>query len=110
MSEYITKAQAIEVAESLRNIAGDAITDAFINGIIGAKGHPLHIMLDMCDFWISTKDGMPDEEHAVLICTKDEKWVLEAWLADGFWEDDQGNWFRLNEVTHWMPLPKPPKE
>lgn len=31
--EYITKAQVIEVAESLRNIAGDTITNAFIKGI-----------------------------------------------------------------------------
>ncbi len=35
--EYITKAQVIEVAENLRNIAGDAITDAFIKGIKGVE-------------------------------------------------------------------------
>ena len=37
-NEYITKAQAIELAESLRPIAGNGITDAFIKGIEGLKG------------------------------------------------------------------------
>lgn len=31
--EYITKTQAIDLAESLRPIAGNGITDAFIKGI-----------------------------------------------------------------------------
>ena len=38
MSEYITKAQAIDLAESLRPIAGNGITDAFIKGIEGVEG------------------------------------------------------------------------
>lgn len=37
MSEYITKAKAIEIAESLRHIAGNGITDAFIKGIEGVE-------------------------------------------------------------------------
>lgn len=36
-NEYITKAQAIDLAESLRPIAGNGITDAFINGIEGVE-------------------------------------------------------------------------
>ena len=41
MSEYITKAKAIEIAESLRNVAGDAIIDAFIKGIEGVEWHEM---------------------------------------------------------------------
>ena len=41
MAEYITKAQAIDLAESLRPIAGNGITDAFINGIEGLEGHEM---------------------------------------------------------------------
>lgn len=37
--EYITKAQAIALAESLRPIAGNGITDAFIKGIEGVEGY-----------------------------------------------------------------------
>ena len=39
--EYITKSQAIDLAESLRPIAGNGITDAFINGIEGLEGHEM---------------------------------------------------------------------
>lgn len=35
--EYITKSQAIDLAESLRPIAGNGITDAFIKGIEGVE-------------------------------------------------------------------------
>ena len=38
MLEYITKSQAIDLAESLRPIAGNGITDAFIKGIEGVEG------------------------------------------------------------------------
>lgn len=38
-NEYITKAQAIALAESLRPIAGNGITDAFIKGIEGVEGY-----------------------------------------------------------------------
>ena len=41
MDEYITKQQAIDLAESLRPIAGNGITDAFINGIEGLEGHEM---------------------------------------------------------------------
>ena len=36
-NEYITKAQAIDLAKSLRPIAGKAVTDAFIRGIEKAE-------------------------------------------------------------------------
>ena len=51
--------------------------------------------------WISVKDKMPKKNTEVLTITKD-------------------NWYRVittglsrsllpSQVTHWMPLPKPPK-
>lgn len=98
-NEYITKAQAIYLAESLRPIAGNGITDAFINGIEVGK-----------DAWISTKDRLPEVRKDVIIHHK-ECGVFEAFFTDdGYWETDSGWWSRQKEVTHWMPLPKPPKE
>ena len=52
-NEYITKAQAIDLAESLRPIAGNAITDAFIKGIEGVEGEKDHITRDKV--WTGTK-------------------------------------------------------
>ena len=52
MLEYITKAQAIALAESLRPIAGNGITDAFIKGIEGVEGinEP-----DLLDVWFANR-------------------------------------------------------
>ena len=67
-NEYITKAQAIELAESLRPIAGKGITDAFIKGIDGLEPKHWIMFFDpskggTCDL----KDGVwyrtPKEEH-----------------------------------------------
>ncbi len=69
--------------------------------------------------WISVNDRMPESEDFVLVIasgnpksnitlqnayelaeySKEEGWIFEGWLE---WEDAN--------VTHWMPLPEPPKE
>lgn len=51
-NEYITKQQAIDLAESLRPIAGNGITDAFIKGIEGVEGinEP-----DFLDVWFANR-------------------------------------------------------
>ena len=69
--------------------------------------------------WISVKERLPEEgeEYAVVVSGKpcrnvtldnaielavydrDEGWILEMWQE----------WTNAN-ITHWMPLPEPPKE
>lgn len=29
--------------------------------------------------------------------------------ADGCWYDEMGRWYAIDDVTHWMPLPKAPE-
>ena len=53
MAEYITKQQAIDLAESLRPIAGNGITDAFIKGIEGLEEQKPHVLPDAV--WYETK-------------------------------------------------------
>lgn len=58
--------------------------------------------------WISVKDRLPEQ------CCK----VLIAWKLNDKMEVDMAIWTgvvpKLNvtqyEITHWMPLPEPPKE
>lgn len=67
--------------------------------------------------WISVKDKMPDENKTVLIirqmrngeyflpdiaCVLDGKFAPHEPLPED--TEFNGNW-----ITHWMPLPKPPK-
>lgn len=63
-NEYITKTQAIDLAESLRPIAGNGITDAFIKGIEGVEGQGPHILPDVA--WSEIKlEWRPYYEHNV---------------------------------------------
>lgn len=61
--------------------------------------------------WISVKDKMPEFDEYVLIYAKGE--IVRAFLYTtkygNFWstcEDD----IRHADVTHWMPMPQPPKD
>lgn len=64
--------------------------------------------------WVSVEDMLPDITMPVMVwdryflmCTAvlhiDNKWLLDATYIDG------KNRIELDQVTHWMPLPKPPK-
>lgn len=57
--------------------------------------------------WISTKDRLPEKADDVLFYTALP--TFEIGYFDGVeWYSDVS--FDRDEVTHWMPLPKPPKE
>ena len=85
--------------------------------------------------WISVKDRLPNEEDDVLILVREiehygrhhEKrkvyyWQFVGWHVDEKWATTYCHGFRYiddeneeeprceHEVTHWMPLPEPPKE
>ena len=61
--------------------------------------------------WISVTERLPEKGEEVLVFDTRENWTGfaclrpdETWTALGF--DFP---FDLGEVTHWMPLPQPPK-
>lgn len=97
-NEPITKQQAIDLANRLQ---------AFI-GIAGASLYSKEVeRLPSC--WISVKDRMPRESDPVLV------WG-NGFIEVGWYGETLGRWMSENfdydegEVTHWMPLPEPPKE
>ena len=78
--------------------------------------------------WISVKDGLPEEDKAYLVTTNDfgnRQGVNIRWFAkDGetvdeyelagqkcvwYFYDSEYGYVSTNSVTHWMPLPEPPK-
>lgn len=63
--------------------------------------------------WIPCSERLPEPLQNVIICT-DIKTVTVAWINGNEWYfADTGNGhieqWGLDDVTHWMPLPEPPK-
>lgn len=78
--------------------------------------------------WVKVSERLPEDNQFVLVLDVDfemwtAQWCLPAAWAElqkkGFWQFKVANenccactWPNLNEntVTHWQPLPKPPKD
>lgn len=59
--------------------------------------------------WISCEERLPDENQRVLCVMKDGQFKILTWTyIDWAWEDETV-WWGEEDVTHWMPLPQPPK-
>lgn len=65
--------------------------------------------------WISVEERMPEPDTSVLVSVPDydsSRRILVA-MYDDFW-GWRGQWdgaiSMRTQITHWMPLPEPPKE
>lgn len=60
--------------------------------------------------WVSVEERLPDEPGEVLACVYGR--ICIAWYSNRCFETPSGMVFYAceNAVTHWMPLPEPPKE
>ena len=65
--------------------------------------------IELVQEWISVKDRLPEnEKESVLIALR---WgeVDIGWCENGRWGSEFVNEYEDWEVTHWMPIPQPPK-
>lgn len=68
--------------------------------------------------WIPASERLPEEHNHYLVhieCKCDgelmSKWTQVAWFCEKFyWEHLHSEDVFKETVTHWMPLPEPPKE
>lgn len=61
--------------------------------------------------WISVKDRLPEDGEDVVVIARTgiPYWYRVAYLKRRRWMRDNGQRI-YDTVTHWMPLPEPPKE
>lgn len=69
--------------------------------------------------WISTKDRLPEKsgkynyEHVVCLVVRDRYVTILSWnCEENCWDNESGDDYECDvlDVTHWQPLPSPPKE
>lgn len=73
--------------------------------------------------WNSVDDGLPEIGDSFLVVVKEKyphetNWNIHVDVASSFGEYIDGFWDTFNDwnegqevhITHWMPLPDPPKE
>lgn len=53
--------------------------------------------------WISVKDRLPEPTYCVLVVGAYSEMAIDALGTDGEWMG------MVEDITHWMPLPQPPK-
>lgn len=64
--------------------------------------------------WISVEERLPEEDGRCVLCAVKDYWgvaVCEGYyskVSNRIWPNDQD--CALGKVTHWMPMPTPPKE
>ena len=59
--------------------------------------------------WIPVSERLPENGDTVIVCDTREDYVNSFWYDHGWWYNE-GHRVSLEEITHWMPLPEPPKE
>lgn len=59
--------------------------------------------------WISVKERLPEECEDVLVYLGEGKIDVCRLIHNMFW-GASGALYDLGDVTHWQPLPEPPKE
>jgi hypothetical protein len=59
--------------------------------------------------WISVKDRLPEEDEVVLVHAQCHSAIMPKIIELGHW-DTLVRRNGIKFITHWMPLPPPPKE
>lgn len=113
MSDYISRETAIKKIKDYGQAAISSGQDTLdpVDDIICIAGYVE--MLPAADVepvrrWIPCSERMPERPGDYQVCTKNEyygtKNVAKRYFNGDCWS---GRW---TNITHWMPLPEPPKE
>ena len=77
------------------------------NQFTDANGVTIDKDINVPSKWVSVKDRLPEMYKNVLVIRTDGKIRFDAIGSLNVWYEEV--WHTGNPVTHWMPLPAPPK-
>jgi len=80
------------------------------NKLTNEAADAIEELLAVVPHWISVEERLPDVAEKLI--TYNGNFVSENWLCTVASKDGKINVWAYSEgfVTHWMPLPEPPKE
>ena len=125
MAEYIEREAAMTtpvLPKEYRKYQTDNLDDAYEQGWMDALDNLKNAPAVSVPQWISVNDRLPDVAGMYIVTACDE-WcshgegiwydtvVVVAEYSGGCWNwNDNGTDYDIDDlVTHWMPLPEPPK-
>lgn len=72
-----------------------------------------HGLLVEPQHWISVTKRVPEIDEEVMVCCHNKLYYLCEYSGMGVYhayDELEEKWYKVERVTHWMPLPEPPKE
>lgn len=60
--------------------------------------------------WISLLHGLPKDSNEILVLEQNKYYHLGYFHEGKFWLGDDELEYNLELISHWMPLPEPPKK
>lgn len=114
MAEYMKKSDVIayirkeakEAQSAFEELGGESgiIAEAFEDLANELEDFPATDVAPVrYGMWISVKDKLPEPTYCVLVVGAYGEMEIDALGTDGEWMG------MVEDVTHWMPLPHPPK-
>ena len=61
--------------------------------------------------WVSVKNRLPEDEDQLMVCYRGDVLGNVQYLPDSeeWWDCGSANYLNAGSVTHWHPMPKPPR-
>lgn len=94
------------------NVWQDAVNEACRMGAEALRALDAQEKQESFGEWISVKDRLPENDTRVLAyckdrCIHDMKW---RWADNAWYDKGSAAVYLAGFVTHWLPMPEPPKE
>ena len=104
----------LQAADAIEELQADA--DAYRKAMTDEHNRAARLLWEKEHCWIPVTERLPAVDEEVIVFAYGS--MMRIWslhrldqeTADVCWECEDGMWDDAEVVTHWMPLPEPPKE